>query len=463
MASTSKASVDTSYWRARLIDAIAKYKVPGASMGILRDGQIVDVAAGVLSKATLVEATPDSVFQIGSISKVWTTTLVMQLVDEGALGLDTPVIEVLPEFGTPDPELTKAVTVRHLLTHSSGLDGDLFTDTGRGDDCVERYVAKLTDAAQNHPVGATFSYCNSGFIVAGRIVEVLTGKSWDAALRERIIEPLGLTATVTLPEEAILHRAAVGHMGEPGTDPKPTANWVLPRNAGPAGLITARAADVLAFARMHLAGGVVADGTRLLSTDSAEAMTRNEIDLPDPTVTDSWGLGWMRFDWGGHRVIGHDGGTIGQAAFLRLSPERDFAVCLLTNGGDPQGLYEELYAEAFRELADVAMPAPFAPPDEPVSLDPAPYVGRYSRSGVDLDVIEQDGALVLRSTVTGLIAELVPEDERTDETPMIPVGERRFATKHEAEASWSSVLFYELEDGSRYVHSGFRATPRVDD
>ncbi|MGH3482654.1 MAG: serine hydrolase domain-containing protein [Nocardioidaceae bacterium] len=461
MTSSGKPTVDTAYWRARLREGIEKYKVPGATMGILRDGQIVDVAAGVLSKATLVEATPDSVFQIGSISKVWTTTLVMQLVDEGALGLDTPVVDVLPEFGTPDPEVTKSITVKHLLTHTSGLDGDLFTDTGRGDDCVEKFVAKLADAAQNHPVGTTFSYCNAAFNVAGRIVEVLTDKTWDAALRERIVEPLGLTATATLPEEAILHRAAIGHLGDPGTDPKPTTNWLLPRNAGPAGLITARVHDVLTFARMHIAGGVAPDGTRILSADSARAMTEQQVALPDPTVTDSWGLGWMRFDWDGHRVIGHDGGTIGQAAFLRLSPERDFAVSLLTNGGDASGLYDELYAEAFEELADITKPTPFAPPSEPVSIDLAPYVGHYSRSGVDLDVVEQDGGLVLRATLTGLLAELMPEEE-PDETPLVPVGDAHFATKHEADASWSSVLFYELPDGTRYIHSGFRATPRVD-
>src|SRR5919109_48189 len=74
----SRPTVDAAYWRGRLTEAIATYKVPGATMGILHDGQIVDVAAGVLNKATLVEATPDSVFQIGSISKVWTTTMVMQ-------------------------------------------------------------------------------------------------------------------------------------------------------------------------------------------------------------------------------------------------------------------------------------------------------------------------------------------------------------------------------------------------
>ncbi len=115
-----------------------------------------------------------------------------------------------------DAEVASTVTVRHLLTHSSGIDGDVFTDTGRGDDCVQRYVEKMQEIGQNHPLGATFSYCNSGFILAGRIVEVLTGKTWDAALRERIIEPLGLTATVTLPEEALLHRAAVGHIGRAG-------------------------------------------------------------------------------------------------------------------------------------------------------------------------------------------------------------------------------------------------------
>jgi CubicO group peptidase (beta-lactamase class C family) len=371
------------------------------------------------------------------------------------------VVRVLPEFATPDPEVTKSVTVRQLLIHSSGLDGDLFTDTGRGDDCVEKYVAELTDATPNHRVGATFSYCNSGFILAGRIIGVLTGKTWDTALRERIIEPLGLPATVTLPEEAILHRAAVGHLGDPGTDPKPTANWVLPRNVGPAGLIAARVHDVLTFARMHLAGGTAPNGTRVLSKASTEAMAELRMSLPDRSFADSWGLGWMRFDWNGHRVIGHDGGTIGQAAFLRLSPERDFAVCLLTNG-DASGLYDELYAEAFRELAGITKPPPFAPPDEPVTAELSQYVGRYSRSGVDLDVVEQDGGLVLRSTLTGLLAELMPE-EKTDETPMVPVSDHQFATKHDSDATWRSVLFYELEDGSRYLHTGFRATPRVSD
>ncbi len=168
----------------------------------------------MLNKDTGVPATSDSLFQIGSISKVWTATLALQLVDEGLLDLDAPVAEVLPELRLADPDVTKQVTMRHLLTHTSGIDGDVFTDTGRGDDCIEKYVAKLTDVAQNHPLGATWSYCNSGFALAGRVIEKLTGRTWDAALAERILIPLGLKHTVTLPEEALLYRVAVGHVGE---------------------------------------------------------------------------------------------------------------------------------------------------------------------------------------------------------------------------------------------------------
>ncbi|KOG86020.1 beta-lactamase, partial [Streptomyces varsoviensis] len=188
---------------------------------------------------------------------------------------------VLPELRLADPAATQKLTMRHLLTHTSGIDGDIFTDTGRGDDCLERYTELLADAAQNHPLGATFSYCNSGFSLAGRVIEKLTGLTWDRALRERLCTPLGLTSASTLPEEALLLRAAVGHVAEGGADPAPAEIWGLPRSAGPAGLITAGTADVLAFARLHLTGGLGPDGERLLSARSAAAMAAHQTGLPD--------------------------------------------------------------------------------------------------------------------------------------------------------------------------------------
>ena len=318
------------------------------------------------------------------MTKVWTATLVMQLVDEGKLDLDAPVIDVLPELELSDRDVAARLTMRHLLTHTSGIDGDVFTDTGRGDDCLERYVALLGEAAQNHPLAATWSYCNSGFVLAGRVIEKLTGGTWDAAIKERLVGPLGMTHTGTLPEEALLHRAAVGHVSENGAEPERAAAWALPRALGPAGLVNSTPADVLAFARMHLAGGLAPDGTRILSESAGSAMTEHQADMPDKyTLGDSWGIGWIRFGWDGRRLIGHDGNTLGQAAFLRLLPDEGLAVTLLTNGGNTRDLYEDLYREIFGELAGVEMPLPLTPPSEPVEVDVAPASGPTSAPALD--------------------------------------------------------------------------------
>ena len=381
-----------------------KHGVPGAQLGILRydaDGadELVVATHGLLNIDSKQPVTADSIFQIGSITKVWTATVVMQLVDEGLAELDAPVVEVLPELRLADPDVTKQVTLRHLLTHTSGIDGDVFTDTGRGDDCIERYVELLGEQTQNHPLGATWSYCNAGFSVLGRVIEKLTGKTWDEALRERLFTPLQMEHAITLPEEALLHAAAVGHVTQDGVKSVAPV-WQLPRSIGPAGLVTANAADVLAFARLHLTGGVGPDGTRLLSEESATAMADHQADLPDKySLGDSWGLGWIRFGWDGRRVYGHDGNTIGQAAFLRVLPELcnrwGLAVTMLTNNDGSRDLYEELYREIFAELAGVEMPRPLTPPQPPLE-DPAgaiaPYVGRYERAGVNMDVFAgEDG------------------------------------------------------------------------
>ena len=457
--------IDAAHWQRRLTALAERHRIPGAALGILRvrpgrEDELIEVACGVLNKDTGVEATTDSLFQIGSITKVWTATLAMQLVDEGVLDLDAPVAEVLPELRLADPDVAKKVTMRHLLTHTSGIDGDVFTDTGRGDDCVEKYVAQLEEARQNHPLGATWSYCNSGFALAGRVIEKLTGSTWDKAVRERIFTPLGIKHTVTLPEEALLHRAAVGHVSEGSEAPARAPVWTLPRSMGPAGLICSTVADVLAFARLHLTGGLAPDGTRLLSEASAAAMTEMQADLPDKfTLGDSWGLGWTRFGWDGRRLIGHDGNTIGQSAFLRLLPDEGLAVTLLTNGGSTGDLYEDLYREIFAELADVDMPRPLSPPAEPVQTDARRHAGTYERAGARLEVLVGADGPVLRTTVTGPLAELSPEP--TKEYAMVPVKPDLFVVRDPQSLTWTPVLFYELRTGEKYLHFGVRATPKV--
>lgn len=455
-----RVALDRAHWQQRLAELASVHDVPGATLGILRLGdERVLAHHGVLSTATGVDVTDDTLFQIGSITKVWTATMVMQLVDEGRLDLDAPLVEVLPELRVADTEVSRQVTMRHLLTHTSGIDGDVFTDTGRGDDCLAGYVAALSEVAQNHPLGATFSYCNSGFILAGGVIEKITGQTWDTALRERLITPLGLTHTVTLPEEALMFRAAVGHVRAGENAPQPAPVWTLPRSAGPAGLITATASDVLDFAALHLNEGKAPDGTQLLGAEAARQMTEHEVDIPDPYILgDSLGLGWIRFGWGSDRLIGHDGNTIGQSAFLRILPELGLAVTLLTNGGNARDLYAELFAEIFSQLGAVDLPAPFAPPAEPPRVDGSAYVGVYERASARIEVFESDDGLRARDTVTGPLAELMPNP--VQEYDLVPVSDTVFAYRPEG-MSWVSAVFYQLPSGETYLHTGVRGTPKV--
>lgn len=456
-----RARLDARHWQQRLSALAAAHKVPGATLGILRLGEEpVYAHHGILNVRTGIETTDDSVFQIGSMGKVWTTTAIMRLVDQGVLDLDAPVVSYVPEFSSVDPEITRTVTLRHLLNHTSGIDGDVFTDTGRGDDTLEKYVAHLDGVAQNHPVGATMSYCNSGFSLAGRVIEKVTGTTWDQAMRDLVFTPLGLTHSSTLPEEAIMFRAASGHTVVDEDGPHLAPAWMLPRSMGPAGLINSTTADVLAFARMHLEGGLAADGTRVLSEAAVARMQEREVDMPDPySLGDAWGVGWILFDWDGHRLFGHDGNTIGQASFLRILPEEGLAVTLLTNGGNTHDLYVELFGEIFHELAGLKLPAGLTPPDEPFTDDFSEFEGVYDRSGVRTEIFRDDHGLRMRTTINGPLAALLPDP--VQEHPLVPVRRGEFVMRPEGEQAWHAVVFYSLPTGERYLHHGVRAAPKV--
>jgi CubicO group peptidase (beta-lactamase class C family) len=451
--------------QARLEAVLAEHDVPGATLGVLDGDDVTVLAAGITNKNTGVEVTDDTLFQIGSITKVWTATLVMMLVDEGVLDLDAPVVTYLPEFKVADADVGARVTLRHLLCHSSGIGGDHILDTGRGDDTLERYLETCAELGQEHELGATMSYCNTGYSVLGRVIEKVTEKSWDAVLRERLIAPLGLTHTNTLPEEAILHRVAVGHVKLPGEDEQQVAPlWVLPRSAGPAGLINATAADLLAFARLHLDEGRAPDGTQLLSVGAVEQMQEPQVEVPDKyTLGDRWGLGWILFDWDGHRAYGHDGTTVGQRAYLRILPEARVAVCLLTNGGNAHSAYRTLLREIAAERAGVTVPSMPTAPDTPTELDLAVYAGHFARLNVDAH-LEVDGGR-LRGTFksSGPLAAMLPKDDEGQKIEAVPVDRTLFLASVAEMPDPVPLVFFDFEgEAPRRFHFGARAMTRVD-
>ena len=470
--------LDAANWTARLNELAAEANVPGAALGIWSDGQEILAAHGVLNAATQVLVTTDSVFQIGSITKIWTATMIMQLVDEGLLSLDTTVSEVLPGARLGTADVGGQVTVRHLLTHTSGIDGDVFTDTGRGDDCVERYIGLLAEVSSVFTPGATYSYCNSGYVLLGRIIEVIDGQSWDESLRERLTGPLAAAQTVTLPEEAILRRAAVGHH-RCGT---PVDVWGLPRSIGPAGLITATPGDLLTFARLHIDGGVTADGKRLLSEAAVTAMQSACAAIPEFSAPGSAiGLGWRLSRWGNRTIVGHDGDTIGQSAYLRIDPGAGIAACLLTNSAESESLYRAVFSEVFGDLAGVTMPPPPRPADgvpgsgsgpdaggqparRPGLADLERYAGHYERMSRQFDVSVRDGQLRIALTMTGNLAALVgaePEDLWLYPAEAADSSGTRFVLRSGDDEPWAPVSFDQFADGTPYLYMSGRVAPRV--
>lgn len=436
--------------------------VPGATVAVLAEGRIVTAAGGVTSVATGVEVDTETVFQIGSITKIWTTTMVMQLVDDGLLDLDRPVRDYLPELVIGDAEAAAVITTRHLLTHTAGFEGDIFTDTGRGDDAIERYVATLTDLPQLFAPGETFSYNNTAFVVLGRLVEVLRGKPYDAVLLERVAAPLGLERVSPSPYEAILHRAATGHVAGDDGSMRAAPTWALARSNAPAGSMLAMTpADLLGFVRMHLAGGTAPDGTRVLDAGSVAAMQTRQVDLPRLSgMGDAWGLGWELFDTPQGTVVAHDGGTIGQAAFLRVVPEQGVAIALLTNGGDFFGLFGDVVSRLLRELTGVTLPERPTPPAQPQDVDVTRYLGHYADTIYDIRVSQDaEGRLWLDREPKDVIAEI-------GEKPM------RFELVHLEGDSFITVeafhgihvVFAFIGDASgraKYVHYG-RVVSRAD-
>ncbi|MGH2808400.1 MAG: serine hydrolase domain-containing protein [Actinomycetota bacterium] len=455
--------------QALLDDLRKKHGVPGASLGVLVDGEVKTAVSGVTNVDTQVPVTTDTLFQIGSATKSFTATLIMQLVDEGKLGLDQQVADVIPDLHFGPDEDGRTATVRELLAHTTGMVGDEFgnfpesDDWGRGDEAVERYVATCGSLPRLAPRGEVFSYANAGYIVLGRVIEILREKSFARALHDHLLIPLGCRHSGALTEEIIMHAVAVGHTPDP-LDLKSVVLapvWALPYAYAPAGSqLSCSASDVLKFARFHLDEGVAEDGTRLLSQESALAMREAQIDLPQlaPGFLSGWGLGFFTYTWGGSSGFGHNGDTLGQHCEFRMFPEKNIAFVLQGNGG--LGLIpfaEEVTREVLGDLAGIAVPK-LEP--KPVEQDLNRIVGRYETPVVLIEAKAEGDQLLVSVTPQGSAAKLstIPP---LDSVALEPLQEGSFQL--ELMGITTPITFFDFDenDRARYVHLGARVVPRV--
>lgn len=370
-------------------DLASQYKVPGAAAGLLVGDRKAIAVAGITNTRTQTPVTLDTVFQIGSITKVLTSVLVLQLVDDGLLDLDAPLRKYLPQLQLGDRRAADVVTMRQLLCHTCGLQGDYYADFGWGPDTVQRYVESLNGVDQVHPPGERFSYSNPGYVLAGRVIEVIRGATWNDALAARVLAPASLAHSGTRPEEALLHSAAIGHVPAPDGALHPAPVWAMFPSQAPAGATAfCSAGDLLGIGAILLGSGKAMNGAFLVSPKSCDVMLAPQVAVPTHAYAEAqWGVGVSIEKWGGTTVVGHDGGTpTGQVAALRLVPDRQVVACVMANSLTSAQFVLEALDEMLAEHAKVTrpeVPAPLPPGDRP---DAAQFVGVYRRLGSELEV-----------------------------------------------------------------------------
>src|SRR5436305_1076567 len=188
-----------------------QFAIPGAAVGVLYRGVEYVKGYGVTNVDYPVAVDGDTLFRIGSTTKTFTGTTVMRLVNAGRIDLEAPVRRYLPDLRTVDPTVAERVTVRQLLNHTAGWLGDYLTDYGPGDDAAARYVAGLATVPQLTPPGTVFGYNNAALEVAARLIEVVTGTTYEAAVGALLIDPLGLAHSRYFVDSIIGLNVAASH------------------------------------------------------------------------------------------------------------------------------------------------------------------------------------------------------------------------------------------------------------
>jgi CubicO group peptidase (beta-lactamase class C family) len=299
--------------------------------------------------------------------------------------LDAPVKKYLKDFKVRDKNVTGKVTVRQLLTHMGGWVGDYFNDFGNGDDALDRMVRDIARLPQIQPLGTIWSYNNTGFNVASRIIEVVTKKPYEQAMQEMLLDPLGLDMTFFYPSDILFtHRFVVGHQKE--KDKVQVARpWAIGRAGNGVGGVVSTVRDLLKYARFHMSNG----RKDVISSKSLKAM---RIPQADAGARGMMGITWFIRKVGEVTAYSHGGATLGQMAYFFFVPEETFACAILTNSDDGGIITAGVFSKAMELYfgAKAELPQPIETPSEELEE----YTGRYQIGTECFDLKIKDNHLI---------------------------------------------------------------------
>ena len=379
-----------------IVSEMKRLKIPGVSIGIYHNRKEYTAGFGVTSVENPLAVTPYTLFQTGSISKTVTGTIFMRLVEEGKVDLDATVRTYLPKFKLADKDVAEKVTIRHLLTHTGGWIGDYFNDYGNGDESLEKIVRDVAKLEQVTPLGEVWSYNNTGFNVAGRVVEVVAGKPFEQVAQELVLDPLGMDMTFYFPDDdMITHRFVVGHYRD-GKKVKVSRPWAIGRNGAPVGGVISTVKDLLTYARFHMGDGRSASGKKLLSVKSLREMRKP---LYPAGGFEQIGLTWFIRNKEGLNIVSHGGATNGQIAGFYYIPEEQFALVVLTNSEEGRSITKTALNMALKVFLgiDLIVPKPVDMPAE----DLREHVGKYELPLLAYELKLNKGGLMLHENPRG--------------------------------------------------------------
>jgi CubicO group peptidase (beta-lactamase class C family) len=355
-------------------------RIPGAQFALYQGGETVLVEAGRERFGDGPAVTAGSAFPYGSVTKSFTATVVLQLVSGGDLDLDKPIGSYLAELALARNGIEHTVTVRQLLSHTSGLPCD-FPEDGPPAPSFRRYALSAGTLEPVYRPGTAFSYSNAGYVLLGLLIDEISWMSWWDAIEALLLDPLEIEpAFCADPRIPPRDRSIVS--GHSVTDRRTIPiQPAIPVFDAPAGALAGSAADLVAFARMHLG-----DAAALLAGPELELMRNGAGDVTAFGLASGWGLGLARFRSGSADWFGHDGTTDGTTCHLRFQPESRVALALTTNGVNGLRLWEDVLAQLRAEGLDVGnYPAATLAGSAPRPAEPA-CVGVYRNGDIEYAV-----------------------------------------------------------------------------
>ena len=389
----NKSSIDQKFQTlcAGISKDMKRLNVPGVAIGVWHKGREYSTGFGITSTENPLPVTPDTLFQVGSISKTFTGTILMQLAEQGKIDLDAPARKYIKDLKLRDKHVEKHVTTRHLLTHMGGWVGDYFNDFGNGDDALDKMVKDIAKLPQVQPLGKIWSYNNTGFNIASRIIEVVAQKPYEQAVQEMLLDPLGLNMTFFYPSDVLFtHRFVVGHHKEKNKM-QVSRPWAIGRAGNGIGGIVSTVKELLKYARFHMGSG-----DRIIKRKTLEAM---RIPQAEAGGRGQIGITWFIRSAGAFIRYGHGGATHGQQAMFMFIPEKDFALAILTNSDEGGIVNDNAVSSALEIYFNIKADIP--KPTRQTDSTLREYIGSYRIGTEAFDLRIKNGYLIYQHIPLG--------------------------------------------------------------